>query len=211
MENLTKIFSTLGASNHSKGDRIEFDFYATPSYTIEDLLTIYPLLIPKKYSIWEPACGLGHLSIPLKEKGFDVFSSDIHDHGYQDIDELFDFLKPIDTSQLLQLQEYQKQHSHTAIVTNPPYKQAQQFVERSIELLKKDGDIVCMFLKVLFLESQKRRILFDKYPPKYVAVYSKRVSCANNGDFSKQQSSAIAYAWYIWEKGYTGNSILKWI
>ena len=31
------------------------------------------------------------------------------------------------------------------------------------------------------------------------------------GDFEKYKyNSAVAYAWYIWEKGYNGDTILKW-
>lgn len=31
-----------------------------------------------------------------------------------------------------------------------------------------------------------------------------------NGDFDSISSSAVAYAWYVWEKGYTGDTVLKW-
>lgn len=82
------------------------------------------------------------------------------------------------------------------IVTNPPYKFAQEFVEHA--LCKVDeGRKVCMFLKVLFLEGQKRKELFVKYPPKTIYISSSRINCAKNGDFKTYNFSAIAYAWYI--------------
>lgn len=31
-----------------------------------------------------------------------------------------------------------------------------------------------------------------------------------NGNFKAFGSSAAAYAWFIWEKGYKGETILKW-
>lgn len=31
-----------------------------------------------------------------------------------------------------------------------------------------------------------------------------------NGDFSSMSSSAAAYAWFVWEKGYKGETIVKW-
>lgn len=31
------------------------------------------------------------------------------------------------------------------------------------------------------------------------------------GDFSKTKSSALCYAWFIWEKGYDGQTTLDWI
>lgn len=68
-----------------------------------------------------------------------------------------------------------------------------------------------MFLKITFLEGQKRRYLLNTHPPRYVAVYSKRINCAKNGDFSKKESSAVAYAWFVWEKGFKGNPEILWI
>lgn len=72
-----------------------------------------------------------------------------------------------------------------------------------------------MFLKVQFLEGQMRyRDLYSKYPPARVHVFSKRILCAKNGDFDSMIAgggSAVAYAWYVWEKGYKGQTILDWI
>ena len=64
-----------------------------------------------------------------------------------------------------------------------------------------------MFLKIQFLEGKARRALFEKYPPKTVYVSSSRLRCAMNGI----KSSAVCYAWYVWVKGYTGDTVIKWI
>lgn len=79
--------------------------------------------------------------------------------------------------------------------------------------LTEDGNKVCMFLKLTFLESKARKELFEKYPPKTVYVSASRLQCAKNGDFAtygKGVATAVAYAWYVWEKGYTGDTIIKW-
>ena len=68
-----------------------------------------------------------------------------------------------------------------------------------------------MFLRLLFLEGQARKKLFEKYPPKTVYVFSSRVNCAKNGDFVTYNSGAVAYAWFVWLKGYNGETIVKWI
>lgn len=71
-----------------------------------------------------------------------------------------------------------------------------------------------MFLKVQFLEGKERKKLFLNYPPKYIYVSSSRILCAKNAEFERMKQgggSAVAYAWYVWEKGYKGNTILKWI
>jgi len=95
------------------------------------------------------------------------------------------------------------------IVTNPPYKYAKEFAKHAIESVT-DGHKVAMFLRLQFLEGKSRRALFDKYPPKTVYVASGRISCAMGGDFKNCNGGAQAYAWFIWEKGYTGSTTVKW-
>lgn len=101
----------------------------------------------------------------------------------------------------------------TDIITNPPYKFAKQFCERALEAVA-DGHKVAMFLKVQFLEGKARKELFQKYPPKTIYVSSSRLLCAKNGEFQKMRDgggSAVAYRWYVWQKGYTGDTVVKWI
>lgn len=96
------------------------------------------------------------------------------------------------------------------IITNPPYKYAKEFVEKAMDSINEGGK-VAMFLKLLFLESQKRYDLFKKYPPKTIWVYSKRKVCALNGDEEMfEKSGAACYAWFVWEKGFQGDPIIKW-
>ena len=72
---------------------------------------------------------------------------------------------------------------------------------------------VIMFLKIQFLEGSKRRVeLFNNYPPKHIYVFSKRITCAKDGDFEKYAAgSAVAYGWFIWKKGWSGTTTLSWI
>lgn len=184
-------FVTLGASNHSDRPRQEHDYYATSPKAIDLLNTIMPL---SGVGVWEPACGGGHLSARMIELGALVTSTDLYDRGYGMAG--IDFLS---TTKLLA----------SVIVTNPPYKYAKEFVEHGLEL---GVDKLAMFLKLTFLEGQNRRKLFDEYPPKTVAVFSKRIQVAINGDpdmFLK--SSAACYAWFIWEKGFSSNPEVTWL
>ena len=72
-----------------------------------------------------------------------------------------------------------------------------------------------MFLKLTFLEGEARyKEIFSQLPPEVVYVFSKRIMCAKNGEFDKMKEgggSAVAYAWFVWEKGYIGKTLLKWI
>lgn len=194
--NKKSTFVTLGASNHSDGEREVNDFYATDPKALEIFLKALERDGIKLHNnIWECACGMGHLSEVLKSKGYDVFSTDLINRGYGEYNQ--DFL-------------YLRTTGEQDILTNPPYKYAKEFVEHSLEILK-DGYYCIMFLKIQFLEGQERRKLFDKYPPKYVYVNSARQTCYINGDMSKKMSSATCYCWFMWEKGFTGEPIIRWV
>ena len=189
--NSNSIYKTLGASNHTEEAREENDYYAT------DPIAVDLLLKEETFSkdIWECACGEGHMSERLKDNDFDVYSTDLVDRGYQD--ELMDFLN----SDI----EFEGD-----IITNPPYKYAKEFVEKSLDSVS-EGNKVAMFLKLTFLEGKKRKELFEKYPFKTLYVSSSRITCAKNGNFENYTSSAAAYGWYVWEKGFKGEPVIKWI
>lgn len=191
--NSRSVFTCNGASNYSEQEREENDFYATDPKAVEMLLELEDF----NKLIWEPACGKGHISKVLKKRGHNVISTDLIERGYEDYRR--DFLKF-------------NGRWDGDIITNPPYKYAKEFVEKALEIID-DGFKVAMFLKLTFLESKKRRELFDKYPPKTIYVSSSRLQCAKNGEFEKYKNgvgTAIAYAWFVWEKGYKGDPVVRW-
>ena len=186
------IFKNIGATNHSISKlRAENDYYATDPIAAHLLLEVEPEL----YNIWECACGEGHLAKVFDNENKLNKATDLIDRGYGTIENF-----------LLNKEPYH----NGDIVTNPPYKYAQEFVEHALNLVD-TGRYVCMFLKVLFLESRSRKQLFQQYPPKTIYVSSSRINCAKNGDFNRYTSSAIAYAWFVWQKGYSAETVVKWI
>lgn len=183
--------ATLGARNYAQNERETNDYYATEPKALELLLELETF----SPAIWECACGEGHLAKVLKEKGHTVLCSDLIDRGYGTGG--VDFLKCT------------KQFDGD-IITNPPYKYAKEFVEHALETVT-DGHKIAMFLKLQFLESKSRRELFNKYPPSKIYVSSGRLRCAMNGDFEKySKSNAVTYAWFIWEKGFKGEPVVRW-
>ena len=191
--NQKSIYTTLGASNHTDKERQQHDYYATEPKAMELLLAEESF----HSVIWECACGEGHLSKVLEEHGFEVISTDLIYRGFGDPEPL-DFLK--DT-----LENFEGD-----IITNPPYKYALEFVEQALNSVQQ-GRKVAMFLKLTFLEGQKRKEFFLHNPPKTIYVSSSRLMCAMNGNFASISSSAAAYAWFVWEKGFNGDPIIKWI
>lgn len=192
--NGNSIFKTLGASNHTAEERQREDYYATDPIAAELLCNV------EQFSpvIWECACGEGHLAKVFEKKGYKVRSSDLIDRGYG---EVFDFLS------------LENQQWDGDIITNPPYKYALEFIYKALQIIPA-GRKVAMFLKVQFLEGKERRQLFNNCPPHIVYVSSSRILCAKNGDFGKFKETgggAVAYAWFVWEKGYKGDTIIKWI
>lgn len=188
----------LGASNHSDKERQNDDYYATDPHALELLLKSLKRdgIELHKY-IWECACGEGHLSNVLEENGYITTNTDLVDRGYKNNFQQLDFLT---TDTIFD----------GDILTNPPYKYAKEFVEHALKTLN-DGYYCIMFLKIQFLEGQARLNLFKKYPPKYVYVNSARQICAMNGRFDKYKSTAICYCWFVWQKGFKGEPVIRWI
>lgn len=183
------VYTMLGASNHCDHKREPNDFYATEPKAVELLCELEKF----NHNILEPCCGKGHISEVLKKNGYNVTSRDLIDRGYG---EVADFL------------DDSVQSWNGDIVTNPPYTNAQEFVEKSLDIIPK-GNKVAMFLKHQFWEGKKRKEFLQKNPPKVVYVSSSRLKCGIGGDFDRIKSSAISYAWFVWEKGYTGDTATK--
>lgn len=183
----------LGARNYAQNERETNDYYATEPKAAQLLMEV------EQFSpyIWECACGEGHLAKEFEKAGYKVYATDIIDRGYgYQLDFLNSVAPPV---------------TGFDIITNPPYSKAQEFVEHAIEI-SADGAKIAMFLKIQFLEGKARRKLFDRYPPKTIYVSSGRLRCAMNGDFERYaKSNAICYAWYVWVKGYTDETVIKWI
>lgn len=187
-----KVFTVLGSSSHALESREAFDYYATDPKAVEMLLELEQFAPV----IWELACGEGHISKVLQAHGYEVISTDLVYRGFGDPEPL-DFLKET-------LDGFEGD-----IITNPPYSTGLEFVQRALESVRPGGK-VAMFLKVQFLEGQKRGAFFKNTPPRIVYISRSRLACYKNGDMSVKPESAIAYAWYVWEKGFTGDPVIKW-
>ena len=191
------VFKALGASNHADKDRVQNDFYATDPIAIKKLEAVFPINV----QVWEPACGMGHLSKALEDSGHFVVSTDKVYRGFgSEADFLKETVAPFENG--------------FDIITNPPYKYAKEFVLHALNLVPDDGRVI-MFLKTTFLEGKARKKeIYDVTPPRWVYQFSERVICAPNGDFekAKKHSSAVAYAWFVWNK-YNKEKIteVKWL
>lgn len=184
------VFAIQGISQTAV--REENDYYATDPRAME-LLLRYEVF---DENIWECSCGEGNLSKVLKEWGYNVYSTDLIDRGYQD--EQLDFL----TSNI---------KFNGDIITNPPFKYTTEFVKKALGSIPM-GNKVAMFLKINYLSGKKRyQEIYSKFPPYRVYVFTGKISCSKNNTPDGFKGGAMDYVWMIWEKGKLGPTELRWL
>lgn len=181
-----KGYSIAGTSEWR--ERVENDYYATPISSTEALLKNEEIIYPA----WEPACGEGHIAKLLSGE---TFASDLIDRGYG---EVADFL--------------QEDKRFATIITNPPFNLFQEFAEHALKLAHSK---VILFGKLQALEGKKRATFMQNSPLKTVYVFKSRQNPLRNGlsvdENGKPWASTMAFAWFVWEIGYKGEPIIKWL
>ena len=107
----------------------------------------------------EPACGAGHMAKVLAEYFGRVSSSDVYPYGYG---EIRDFLKkPLAVG------------SYDWVITNPPFRLAEDFVLHSLKVARHG---VAILARTVFIESVGRyERRFQKHPPAKFAQFTERV------------------------------------
>ena len=189
----------IGSSNHTPEERQKNDYYATDPQAFKDFLWAFQDRDQEELDrmIWEPACGEGNLAKLLMKRGHIVLATDKIDRDFGNV---HDFLENKDRLEW-----------RGDIITNPPYKGNMdiEFVKRSLDKVS-PGKWVIMLFKVQFLASKKRYFLFQNLPPKYIYIHSSRIKIWKNNE-DDGGSNALDYAWYVWKKGYQGDTVTRWI
>jgi hypothetical protein len=163
----------------------QLDYFPTPPWAARAGAELIQRLDPAAASVWECACGAGHMAEPLLEY-FSVFASDVHPHGYG---EVIDFLSD-DADAVRDDIDW--------IVTNKPFKPAGDFLTRALRRARRG---VALLLRVQFLEGVGRYpLLYGSEPMTAFAPFSERVPMVL-GKWDPEASTATAYAWFLWMKG----------
>jgi hypothetical protein len=166
------------------------DLYETPPAAVRALLKVERL--PRV--VWEPACGPGAIVGVLREAGHLVRAGDLHDWGCPDSYSEIDFLKTRTAPPRVR-----------CIVTNPPFKLAGEFVAHGLGLVP----TVIMLLRLAFLESARRSDVLDGGQLARVHVFANRLPMMHrNGWAGKRASSAMAFAWFRFERDHHGPALL---
>lgn len=151
------------------------DFATTPEWATKILLENESF----KGNILEPACGGGAISKILNEAGYNVISSDIDQHGYGDIKDLFEITEKYDN-----------------IITNPPFSKASK-TKRHLLSITKNKLALLWFVKNLGNEIETKD-----------SKYLKAVYVLGKVDFPEIKLG-WQFAWYVWDKNYVGDVIIK--
>jgi hypothetical protein len=166
------------------------DFHETPRIAVDSLLAVESF----DGAIWEPACGHGAISDILLARGFEVVSTDLVSRGYGQ--GRVDFL--METSPLA-----------PNIITNPPFKLAAEFADKAHVLA---GGKVALLCRLGWLEGSARRMMFERTGLSRIWVFSKRLPMMHrHGYVGPKSTSAIAFAWFVWDRAHVGPPTLGWL
>lgn len=142
----------------------------------------------------EPACGAGHMAKVLKEYFAEVQSSDAFTYGYGAVRDF--------------IEEPYKASSFDWVITNPPFRLAEEFVRVALPIARKG---VAILARTVFLESVGRyEGIFREVPPSKFAQFVERVPMVR-GRLDMKATTATGYAWLVWEKKSRGLPRLMWV
>jgi len=168
------------------------DCYDTPEVAVHALLRKEQVL-QQPLCIADPGCGKGNIVLVLRAAGHTVIATDLNDRGCPDSQSRIDFLLPGPYPDV------------DAIVTNPPYSLAEEFVEVALER----APLVIMLLRLAFFESERRRHLLENCGLARIHCFRKRLPMMHRlGWEGRKANSGMAFAWYVWERGYHGPTVI---
>ena len=145
------------------GNRRELDFYPTPPEVTHALMNV----IGRFGVIHEPACGQMDMVAVLMEYSDKVLAGDIT------LGQDYLTLEP---------------KGADAIITNPPFFLAEQFITKAL----KEAPVVAMLLKGHYWQAKKRYDFFIKNPPSLILPLTWRP------DFSGKGAPTMEMAWSVW-------------
>lgn len=164
-------------------ERKERDLYETPEWVTLALAPHIP-----EYVGWilEPAAGSGKMVRALQSLGHTVEATDIETG--------FDFL---DCGRV----------GHDAIITNPPYVDAEEFVTHALDLMQYNAGFVAMLLRTDFDHAQTRAPLFAGH-----RAFSKKVVLTKRIRWFEDSkgSPSFNHAWFIWDWTHEGAPTLAY-
>lgn len=167
------------------------DLYETPDVAVHALLRAERI----PHYVWEPACGPGAIVNVLRAAGHEVIASDLVDYGDPTHFYRRDFLMERAAPERCQ-----------AIITNPPYKLADEFVGHALQLVP----LVIMLLRLPFLESARRTAIIEGGRLARVHIFRQRLPRMHRGGWrGHEASSSMCFCWFVWDRAHQGPTELR--
>ena len=189
------------AGGNSATKKADNDFYATDPKSVEMFLdrAMKDGVFDLPYgTVWECACGSGNIMEVVK-RYFPLCSWKATDLVYRGYGlGGVDFLGCDEKADL--------------IITNPPFSLINDFIRKGLELSKK---YLVFFAKIQTLETVERMKILEESPLRYVYVHSARQATWKNGEpldpNGKKWATTMCLAWFVWDKEYGGEPIVRWL
>lgn len=179
-------------SRAPKGERRALDAYYTPPALARACLATLAADIAGA-RVLEPSCGGGAFVAAARSLGpATVLGYDINADapGLALCDEAV-------AGDFLELPE----RCVDVVVGNPPYRGAEDHIERAIGM----APVVGMLVRMMLLASQKRAGFWDTNPPAEVWVIRERPSFTGRG------MDACDYMWCVWRADHVGPPVMGWL
>jgi hypothetical protein len=171
------------------------DDFPTPPWATRALLEhVLDKNSLRSQSCLEPACGAGHMVKVLREYFGEVKYADAYHYGFGPTRDYLTY--PYETG------------AADWVITNPPFRLAEDFVLRSMRVARRG---VAILARTVFLESSGRYFdIFEKNPPSVFAQFVERVPMVK-GRLDAKATTATGYAWFVWDKLANGGPRLAWV
>ena len=173
------------------------DYYQTPYSMTRQLLEVENF----EGKILEPCCGAGAIVKVLKDYDKSV--------DYCDLNNEFSLTGVFKNFKDFINDDFDR---YDNIITNPPYSLAKEFILKAKQIT---NNKIAMLLPLNYLHGVTRynEIYLDrKFPLKAVYVFCRYGMLEETiRDDGTYKTGMMVYAWYIWEKDYKGEPIIRWL
>ena len=173
------------------------DYYQTPYGMTRQLLEVENF----EGKILEPSCGAGAIVKVLRDHNKLV--------DYCDLNNEFSLTGIFKNFKDFVNDDFDR---YDNIITNPPYSLAKEFILKAKQIT---NNKIAMLLPLNYLHGVTRynEIYIDKeFPLKAVYVFCRYGLLEDTiREDGMYKSGMMVYAWYIWDKDYKGEPMIRWI